>query len=115
MDKCSICTHPKVTAINEALLREPIPYRQILTDYRVSLFHLSRHKKQHLVAEPPQTPARTPTQDVPAPEEELDPQLQRPAMVVFKSAWQAMDKPHRQQALLWLQDELATAGHFADV
>ena len=44
---CSVCMHPKVEAINLALLSGSLPLRRIADKYGVSVGAVHRHK-QHL-------------------------------------------------------------------
>jgi hypothetical protein len=48
---CTICAHPEREAINEALFRNKIPFRNVSKQYQVTVSALFRHKK-HVGAEP---------------------------------------------------------------
>lgn len=47
--KCSVCSHPEVDAINEALI-SGVSYRRIATQYGLTEASVRRHKSAHLPA-----------------------------------------------------------------
>ena len=44
--RCTICTHPRVEQINEALARSE-PYRRIAAQFEVAATSLRRHRDKH--------------------------------------------------------------------
>jgi hypothetical protein len=49
---CTVCAHPERNAIDEALFRNKIPFRNVSKQYHVTVSALFRHKKHGLGAEP---------------------------------------------------------------